>query len=166
MAAIFDVDGTLCNVESIRHYVTAKPKNFEAFHAGSVNCPPHEWVAESARAIHGSGMPVLVVTARKERYWWHTTLWLRENWIPYHALFMRGDNDGRPDYEVKADILAEIRRFYSPVIAFDDNPAVLRLWREEGIPAVRVPGWIEGQDHTCRMRGNDPQCDICGTILT
>lgn len=39
------------------------------------------------------------------------------------------------------DILARIRTRYQPVAAWDDNPAVLRLSSEEGIPATVVRGW-------------------------
>jgi hypothetical protein len=54
---------------------------------------------------------------------------------------MRADNDFRPDYEVKKDILARIRNSWDVVEAWDDNPNVTRLWQEEGIPFVLVPGW-------------------------
>ncbi len=51
------------------------------------------------------------------------------------------DHDGRPDVEVKADILARIRRTWTVVAAVDDNPSVVGLWRSHGIPTHVVPGW-------------------------
>ncbi|WP_092501608.1 hypothetical protein [Agrococcus jejuensis] len=41
-AVLFDVDGTLCDVRSIRHHVDGTGRrNFDAFHAESIDCPPH-----------------------------------------------------------------------------------------------------------------------------
>jgi hypothetical protein len=58
---------------------------------------------------------------------------------------MRRDNDFRSDVIVKREILANIRRDgYNPIYAYDDNPAVVALWKEEGIPCHIVPGWDEG----------------------
>ena len=84
---------------------------------------------------------VIVVTARRRQWWWHTALWLREQEVPYAHLAMRGDLDKRKDTEVKRDILTTIRRHYNVVRAVDDNPSVIALWQEEGIPTITVPGW-------------------------
>lgn len=141
-AWIFDVDGTLCDVSSVRHHVLTKPKDFDAFHNGSIDCPPHEWVADLAREVSAKGIAIIVVTARREQWWWHTTLWLNENNIPHERLFMRADNDSRKDFDVKRDILAKIRREYDVVMAVDDNPSVIDLWVREGIPTKTVEGWL------------------------
>jgi hypothetical protein len=56
-------------------------------------------------------------------------------------LIMRGDKDQRKDYEVKKDMLATIRQAYNPIHAWDDNPSIITLWNEEGIPCTVVDGW-------------------------
>lgn len=141
-AVIFDVDGTLCDVSSVRHFVASRPKNFDAFHAGSIDCPPHADVARAARAATAEGLAVLVVTARKLMWRYHTILWLAEQRIPYDELYMRDDRDGRRDVEVKTDILRDIERDgYRPVAAWDDNPSIVALWRSRGIDVHVVPGW-------------------------
>lgn len=142
-AVIFDMDGTLCDVTSIRHHVTGAKRNFHAFHTESASCPPHPHVVEAARRMHREGKAVLIVTARKRRYERLTGFWLALHQVPSDGLYMRADEDDRPDYEVKRDILARIRRRYRPVLAWDDNPAVIQLWQEEGIPYELVPGWGE-----------------------
>ena len=139
-AVIFDMDGTLANVSGIRHYVRARPKNFDKFHAESINCPPNEEVVQSARDLVTDHV-ILVVTARKVKWVYHTLFWLVENGVPYDELLMRDDWDDRPDYEVKRDILEHIRSRWTPVLAFDDNPNVIKLWEEHGIPTVHVEGW-------------------------
>lgn len=139
-AVIFDVDGTLCDVRAVRHLIDG-PGGFHAFHVASASCPPNQWVVDAAKEQHAAGRKVLIVTARAARYRHHTAMWLALHDVPSDAMYMRAHRDYRPDYEVKRDILQRIRTRYSPVAAWDDNPAVLRLWSEEGIPTTVVPGW-------------------------
>lgn len=139
-AVIFDMDGTLADVRGIRPLLQG-PRSFDAFHAASVDCPPHTAVVAAARREHAAGRAVLIVTARSVRWRHHTAMWLALNDVPSSAMWMRGRHDQRPDYEVKRDILARIRLRYGPVAAWDDNPDVIRLWTDEGIPTTVVPGW-------------------------
>jgi phosphoglycolate phosphatase-like HAD superfamily hydrolase len=148
-AAIFDVDGTLCDVTSIRHHVVlSHPENkgykdFEKFHRASVWCPPIRATLDAVREHQAKGHGIIVVTARKERWRPETTGWL-EGLVEYDELWMRADADDRPDYAVKADLLRKIRaRGWNVVRAFDDNPSIIKLWRMEGIETTVVPGWIE-----------------------
>jgi FMN phosphatase YigB (HAD superfamily) len=138
-AVIVDVDGTLCDVRGIRHLIGEK--GFDAFHRASASCPPHPGVVEVVRAADAAGLAVLVVTGRVERWRRLTSMWLALHEVPSDVLEMRRDLDYRMDYVIKREILARLRSRYRIVHAWDDNPAILRLWAEEGIPATVVPGW-------------------------
>ena len=81
------------------------------------------------------------VNARRHTWRHHTAWWLALHGVPSDALFMRGNDDARRDFEVKADMLATIRQAWDVVHAVDDNPAVIRLWEEHGIATTVVPGW-------------------------
>ena len=150
-AVIVDVDGTLVDVSSVRHYVIAallpdgsyKTKDFDAFHRESVNCPPIWETVGRVNRWFNDGTKILIVTARSERYYGPTAWWLAENNIPHHELYMRADRDFRPDYVIKSEILARITKRYNVIHAIDDNPAVIRLWEENGIETTVVPGWEE-----------------------
>lgn len=139
------MDGTLCDISSIRHYVAgqASERNFHKFHRESVNCPPHQHVVGGAIEAHESGLSVLIVTARAFRYCWETMFWLSHNLpVPYEQLYMRRDGDFRPDGIVKLEILSMIKADgYNVVKAWDDNPNVIEVWRRQGIPVEVVPGW-------------------------
>lgn len=136
---IFDVDGTLCDVRTIRHLIASK--GFDAFHRESANCPPHDHVVEAVRQAAAAGHAVLIVTGRVEKWRRLTSMWLALHDVPSDALEMRPDADYRKDYVIKKEILARLRRRYDILHAWDDNPAVLKLWAEEGIPTTVVPGW-------------------------
>lgn len=144
-AVIIDMDGTLANVSGIRHFVIPNAerryKDFDAFHRESVNVPPNSQAVDIARQAHGDGLAVLIVTARRHKWRHHTAWFLAMHDIPSEALFMRHDNDHRSDVAVKRDILARIRREWNPILAVDDNPAIVNLWISEGIETVVIPGW-------------------------
>ncbi len=144
-AHIFDVDGTLADVSSIRHHVAGPKKDFNKFHEESVNVPPHPHVVEMARAAKAAGHDVIVVTARDAKWRNHTAMWLAQHDIPSDAMYMRTSGDSRPDYEVKKDILDKISKTHDVVHAVDDNPNVIKLWNENKIPTTVVPGWDEGK---------------------
>lgn len=140
-AVIFDVDGTLGDVRSIRPLI--ETKGFHAFHAASIDCPPHPHVVEAARTARDAGLAVLVVTGRAERWRRLTGMWLALHDVPSDGMWMRPDNDFRKDYLIKRQILRRLRQKYTITHAWDDNPGVLKLWAEEGIPTTVVPGWDE-----------------------
>jgi beta-phosphoglucomutase-like phosphatase (HAD superfamily) len=146
-AVIVDVDGTLADVSGIRHYVLDDPhkKLFAKFHAASALVPPIAEVAAVVRALHAAGLTIVVLTSRREQWRHITRRWLAKWEIPFHALGMRADHDNRRDDDVKRDLLIRMRHLYDvdPVLAIDDNPTVIALWRSLGIPTVRVPGWDE-----------------------
>lgn len=84
---------------------------------------------------------IIVVTARKEAWRAHTAYWLRKWVIPHDALFMRENKDYRPDYEIKKDILEHINLFWDVKHAVDDNPHIIKLWEENGIPTTKIGDW-------------------------
>lgn len=150
-AVIFDMDGTLADISSIRHHLTKFDatkrrviKHFNKFHSESVNVPPHAHVVNAAQIAKMMGNDVLIVTARKHMWRHHTAWWLAMHDIPSDAMFMRSNDDNRSDYEVKKDILSTIKQAWNPIHAWDDNPSIIRLWTEEGIPCTIVEGWEHG----------------------
>lgn len=141
-AVIFDMDGTLCDVRSIRHHVRAgKKRNFHAFHMDSAYCPPNLAVLEMAQQCKEKGLAVVIVTAREERYRGLTERWLKTAGIEYDAIYTRPAYDQRRDYETKKEILGKLSKHFRVVHAVDDNPQVLELWKEEGIKTTIVPGF-------------------------
>ena len=143
-AVIFDVDGTLCDVTSIRYLVdgTVVPKRYDEFHERSAGCKPHQWVVDEAIAQDRLGRQVFVVTGRKERYRRLTEGWLNHWLVPHTALLMRGDSDHRPDHVVKEEILLAMLAPYRVVQVWDDRPSVVDMWRSHGLDVTVVPGWV------------------------
>ena len=140
-AVIFDVDGTLCDVRPIRHYVENGKRDFDAFHKASAHCLPHEDVVDAACDADREGKYVIVVTGRAEKFRRLTGMWLRYHDVLFDELHMRPDGDFRKDVVIKKEILDELRLRFEIVHAWDDNPAIIELWESEEIPMTVVPGW-------------------------
>jgi uncharacterized HAD superfamily protein len=139
-AAIFDLDGTLCDTSAIVHLIEGDEKDYHAFHAASAGCPPNADVVAAARAEAEKGRSILVVTSR-EFIWRDLSLdWLVEHDIPYDGLYLRIVGDYRKDVVVKQEILQQITDDgFEVVAAWDDKDSVIELWREHGIDVHVVP---------------------------
>lgn len=153
-AYIFDMDGTLADVSGILHYIKKSfddspeekfTKKFQLFHSEGVNVPPHQEAVDLLNFAKDAGHHILVVTARREMWRPHTSMWLALNNIYSDALFMRNNHDNRKDYEIKQDILNHILQLWDVVHAVDDNPKVIKLWEENGIPTTKIGTW-DGND--------------------
>lgn len=150
-AVVFDVDGTLCDVSSIRHLVkkgASKARDFKAFHEGASDCPPIEWVVQDVVNFYMMDFKILIVTARSEMYRARLETWLRQKaglpLFTFDKIYMRPDKDFRPDREVKEEIYQNILEDgFDPFLAYDDNPSIVEMWRDKGIPVMVVPGWEE-----------------------
>jgi hypothetical protein len=140
-AHIYDVDGTLANVDPYLHYVRGSNRDYDAFHEASINALPNIEVLEMLNNSVSDGHSILIVTSRKEKWRGLTSMWLAKNNIRSHALFMRADDDHRPDYEVKEDILKKIENYWNVLHAVDDNPNVIRLWEDHDIPTTKIGSW-------------------------
>lgn len=142
-AEVFDVDGTLCVVDSIRHYVTGENRDFHRFHTASQFCPANPDVVAKVHRARELGRAVLVVTSRMARYRLLTRRWLREWDIPFDELKTRPEGDFRKDSLVKLDIVRDLEAMgYRIRKAHDDNPDVVEnVWDVLGIECEVVPGW-------------------------
>ena len=141
---ICDVDGTLCDVRSVRHFVERPVgamkfrANFARFHAASEACPGFPRVIELVSALTLHGFAIVVVTAREARWAALTERWLDRHDVRRVELITRSDFDYRPDAVVKAEICAEIQSRYDPRLAVDDREDILAVWASASIPTVRV----------------------------
>ena len=142
---IFDIDGTLANIEHRRHWVAHKPKNWPAFNRGMVHDTTHDDIVWLLKTLHAAGCTILVASGRGEE-----NRTVTENWLNtvagiaglYKRLYMRAEQDYRADDIVKSEILDQIiADGFHPDMVFDDRNRVCDMWRERGIRCLQVaPG--------------------------
>jgi len=137
MLVVFDIDGTLANIEHRLDYVRSKPKNWKAFDAGIPNDEVNLPVAEVFWMLNIPGTHTIVLASgRNERSREATEKWLRVKALDsYDKLYMRKADDFRNDSIVKREMLDEIIADYGkkPDMVFDDRPRVVNMWRDAGI---------------------------------
>ena len=140
--AIFDVDGTLMNIEHRRKYVESEQKDWKKFFEYMEFDTIRDDVFQLAHALHDSGYVIIVCSGRNEKHRELTEKQLAFGKLEYHALMMRGNDDYRPDWEVKREMLADMRNEgLDPKIAVDDRPSVVSMWRDHGLTCFDVGGW-------------------------
>lgn len=140
---IFDIDGTLANIEHRRGFVQNKPKNWPAFNKAMVHDTPHDDVIWLFKLMQGEADTVmLVASGRGEEDRVKTETWLAAQEVKPVKLYMRPAKDSRRDDIIKEEILAQIRaEFGEPYMAVDDRNQVVEMWRRNGVRCLQVaPG--------------------------
>ena len=140
--AIFDVDGTLMNVNHRRHHVAGQDKDWPAFFDAMEFDTINDHVFQLAHALHKDDYNIIVVSGRNEKHRAITEKQLAFGKLAYSELIMRPDNNYEPDFVFKKSVLdALVEADLKPQFAVDDRPSVVQMWRENGVPCFDVGGW-------------------------
>lgn len=145
-AVIFDLDGCLVDTSSVVHFVDKTHKDFtkkdlDAFHRGSMNCPPNQFIADGWAKVKRDNAKCIVLTGRPEKWRQETAWWLMRNGFTPDQHIHRKDGDKRPAYVMKEEVLKELQEHYEIVYAYDDDPRVIAMYKRSEIPCYQVPGW-------------------------
>jgi hypothetical protein len=115
---IFDLDGTLCNLDQLRHLVRPEdfpeatdkvdgvPKpNWDKFFEESINDLPRKDIIQKMHDAKAAGQDVIIVSACPEDYRELRTAWLKKHGAIWDRFIMRRHRDYRQDDIVKQEIL-------------------------------------------------------------
>ena len=153
---IFDLDGTLADIEHRIHFIEGKKKDWTAFFAACVNDKPVLPVINTLKTLRKAGAEIWIWTGRSDEVAAQTEEWLYANgcikssmflhwepFRPFEALMMRKAGDHRPDHELKAEWLSQIEppEYKRLCGVFEDRSRVVQMWRSFGITCFQVaPG--------------------------
>ena len=160
---IFDVDGTLMNVEKRVEYAKKHKKDTDRVMDWDIFLDPMVMlgfdrpnidVCNTAKSLESTRVweinsndisndsfinNIIITSARNERHRDVTVKQLKLAGVKYDSMYLRDDGDMRPDDIVKEELLGKIRADgYNPTIAFDDRNQVVNKWRELGINCYQV----------------------------
>lgn len=138
---IFDVDGTLMDIEHRRHFVSGAMNDWESFldPAQMFKDVANQPVVNTAIALHNSGVEIVVVSARNERHRTVTENSLNVAGVEFQHLFLRPDDDFRSDVEFKSEVFDQlVKADWIPDLVFDDRNSVVAMWRAKGVPCFQV----------------------------
>jgi len=141
---IFDLDGTLADIEARRKLSTVNGKiHWDIFFNPDnikLDIPMSDNI-ELYISLRKAGYKIAIFSGRGEETKEVTESWLRDNGIEYDLLKMRPVQNYEPDDKLKREWLnAEIDKS-SLLCVFDDRNKVVDMWRSEGILCCQVaPG--------------------------
>lgn len=128
-AIIVDMDGTLALMGD------RSPYDPHTVHLDTPNAP----VVSMVHLLAAAGHQVIVMSGRTEKARYGTATWLNRHAIPFHALHMRANGDGRPDALIKEELFrTHVEPTHKVVAVLDDRLSVCRMWHRLGLPLFRV----------------------------
>lgn len=148
---IFDIDGTLCNIEHRLHFINGPkddPDRWKKFYKACVDDVPNLPVIDVMQALASKGQEIWLFSGRSEDVRKETIQWLHDN-----SHFWRGpleDNPGllsmRPSGDYTEDHLLKQSWLHNMldvdrkrlVAVFDDRKRVVDMWRANGVPCFQV----------------------------
>lgn len=139
MDIIFDVDGTLMDIEHRRHFVVQRPKDFDSFRAATKDDTPKNDIFAIAKAMKAAGHRIIISSGRNKSQMDITVEQINRNGLEFDAIFMRSDQDWRQDFIVKEGMLKKMQDAgFDPTMAFDDRQQVVDMWRSHGLTVMQV----------------------------
>ncbi len=132
---LFDIDGTLANIEHRRKYLNQERPNWAKFNAEMGRDTPNHAIVNLYNILWQSDQyEIIIVTGRNENYRKVTETWFVRNEIAFNRILMRPERDNRADYIIKEEILDRLLS-EGKEIAFtvDDRQQVVDMWRRRGI---------------------------------
>ena len=137
---IFDVDGTIADVEHRRHFVSGDSKDWKAFREATVDDKPVQWVCDIAKRFIAQGDNVAFFSARNESEREITEQQIAD-WIGdgHKGLFLRPDGDFRCDAEFKSELADKFEEVGGKIdMVFDDRNKVVEMWRNREVNVIQV----------------------------
>lgn len=137
---IFDVDGTIADVEHRRHFVSQQPADWKSFRNSTVFDTPVQWVCDIAKRFIAQGEEVAFFSARNESERSITEKQITE-WIGdgHKGVFLRPNDSYEPDEVFKSNLADKFEEMGGKIdLVFDDRNKVVEMWRNRGTMVVQV----------------------------
>lgn len=138
---IFDLDGTLANIDHRLHFIQGPHKDWDSFFKACVHDEPITDIITIMQEMAAGEFNILIVTGRSEAVLDETM-----DWLNLHApidqdftIIMRKDGDHTPDDELKQDWVKKgyINKDHI-LCVFEDRDRVVKMWRELGFTCLQV----------------------------
>lgn len=139
-AVVFDIDGTICDASHRAHHIRREPRDWDAWRKGIGQDPPLPDMLELLKTVRSGGLAAVLCTARDETCRDATNEWLTAHNLQCDALYMRRADDDRYSFDVKMELVScIIADGFEPVLAIDDTPEMVVMWRLNGVRCLLMP---------------------------
>lgn len=145
MKVIFDLDGTLANIDHRLHFVQGDSKDWDGFYAACGDDTPKSAIVELALMCDDAGHEIIISSGRSAKVRGETEAWLEAHGIPYAQLLMRPDGSFVPDQALKKAWLDQGKLGDKADILFvvEDRDRMVKMWRDQGLTCLQVEQWVE-----------------------
>jgi len=146
MWAIFDLDGTLADIEERRALAVKADGKINwgiFFNPENIKLDkPLQKTIFLLQTLRSQGLGIAILSGRGEETRAATEHWLKEAGVEWDKLIMRPVQNYEPDDELKLTWLnAEFPNRDQILCVFDDRDKVVAMWRREGLLCCQVaPG--------------------------
>ena len=142
---IFDLDGTLADIEDRRQLCTKENGKMDwnkFFDPDNIKLDKPNWpVINTLLAFVQAGYKIAIFSGRSASTLDATKKWLHEYGIEYNAFKMRPERNFSPDEQLKLEWLNDMDWKDNVECVFDDRQKVVDMWREIGLTCMQVaPG--------------------------
>jgi len=136
---IFDLDGTLADIEHRLHYVARKPKRWDRFFRACTDDAPNRPVIELAQTLRDAGWEIWIWSGRSDAVRQQTEAWLADHVAFAAPLRMRRDGDHQADITLKESWLLGLAAADRARLRFivDDRASVVAMWRSHGLTCLQ-----------------------------
>ena len=145
---IFDLDGTLADIEDRRQLCTKENGKMDwnkFFDPENIKLDkPNMPVIMMAQALDAIGYKIAIFSGRSASTSKATQSWVEKHEVPFSLLKLRPEKHPfkfMPDEKLKLQWLNEMDWKDNVVAVFDDRDKVVKMWREIGLTCMQVaPG--------------------------
>ena len=138
---IFDLDGTLANIDKRRKLATKNGKmNWNVFfNPDNIDLDtPNQAVINMANILYSQDYIIYILSGRSDKTYQATIAWLDKHNVNYDLLIMRPQNQlYKKDSDLKQGWLDTIGKDRVSMV-FDDRNQVVDMWRQNGLPTFQV----------------------------
>lgn len=136
---LFDLDGTLADINQRRKFLEQDKPDWVNFNKGILEDQPNLPLVSLYQTLWNSReYTMILVTGRMEQLRSETLEWLQVNGLLFDALRMRRNGDYRPDHLVKEEMLDEmLQQGHSILFVVDDRQQVVDMWRQRGLTCLQ-----------------------------
>lgn len=146
LLVIFDLDGTLANVEHRLHYIRPNPpidpetgkkvkRRYDLFHRACVDDTLIKPVAFFYRSFISNGDNVIVLSGRDDAVRQETEQWFHDNNLPLPTeMILKTGNQNVADVDQKSFQAVRLEKKYGRPIdmVFEDRLRVVSMWKKRG----------------------------------
>jgi hypothetical protein len=141
---VFDLDGTLANLDHRLWYIQKPDPDWRGFFRASKDDAPIKPILDLICDLtdHADGAHVIIFSGRSDEVRFTTIHWLLAHEIHCEALYMRKEGDHRPDHIIKKELLDQaLADGWEPILFIDDRKQVVDMWRSLGYVCLQcAPG--------------------------